>query len=193
MPPKPKVNRTEIIAAARALLEEGGPSLVTARAVADRLKVSTRPIYSLFNSMDEVLEAIIPDLEAELNAHMAASWTGNGLADRGIGVLIYGRDHPAALEYFLSTRESRGQLTRGSRMHQEFIEALRTSEGVESLEDADLECILTKLEIFTQGLLNAMRVGAATMANDDIIKFTNDIGEALIVHAVMKKNGALPD
>ncbi len=192
MPPKPKVNRTDIIAAARALLDEGGPSLVTARAVADRLGVSTRPIYSLFASMDEVLEAIIPELEAELQDHMSKPWTGRDLADRGIGILVFGRDHPEALSYLLSSRDPKGQLTRGSRMHGEFIGALKGTEGTEGLDDEDFECILFKMEVFTQGLLSTMRNGSARLENDEIVKLTHDIGEALIIHAVLKKGGMLP-
>ena len=142
--------------------------------------------------MDEVLDAVIPELEAELRADMATPWTGRDLADRGIGILIFGRDHPIALEYLLSARDNRSALSRGSRMHGEFIEALKATEGVDGLEQPDFENILFKMETFTAGLLNAMRTGVARLSNEEIVAFTNDIGEALIVHAILKKKGTLP-
>ncbi len=192
MPPKPKVSRNDILGAARALLEEGGPGLVTARAVADRLGISTRPIYSLFSSMEEVLSAIVPELEAELAIEMAKPWTGREIADRGIGILVYGRDHPAALEYLLSARPGHGQIDRGSRMHREFIDALKTTGGTDSLGDDELEGILFKMEVFTQGLLRMMREGSDRFDDGTLVRLTHDMGEALILHTIMKKRELLP-
>lgn len=58
MPPKPKFTREEIVAAALELVSEKGMSALTARDLGSRLGSSARPIFTVFNSMEEVQEAV---------------------------------------------------------------------------------------------------------------------------------------
>ena len=59
MPPKPKYIKEEIIAAALELVSEKGMSALTARDLGTRLGTSARPIFTAFQSMDEVQEAVV--------------------------------------------------------------------------------------------------------------------------------------
>ena len=54
MPPRAKFSREEIVEAALQLTRESGPGAVTARDIAARLNVSTRPIFTYFKTMDEL-------------------------------------------------------------------------------------------------------------------------------------------
>lgn len=58
MPPKVKFTKEEIIAAAVDVTREKGIDAVTTRDIATKLGVSTRPIFTYFQSMDEVRTAI---------------------------------------------------------------------------------------------------------------------------------------
>lgn len=58
MPPKPKFTREEIVAAALELVSEKGLSALTSRDLGARLGSSARPIFTVFNSMEEVQEAV---------------------------------------------------------------------------------------------------------------------------------------
>ena len=58
MPPKPKFTKEEIVAAALELVSEKGMEALTARELGDRLGSSARPIFTVFNSMEEVQEAV---------------------------------------------------------------------------------------------------------------------------------------
>ena len=58
MPPNFKVTREAIIAAALKILKEQGQNSITSREIALELGVSTRPIYSFFPSMDDLLEEV---------------------------------------------------------------------------------------------------------------------------------------
>lgn len=55
MPPKNKHTKEEIISAALSLAREGGREAVTARAIAARLGSSSKVIFGLFESMEELL------------------------------------------------------------------------------------------------------------------------------------------
>lgn len=54
MPPKVKFQREEIVNAALRVVREKGPDAITAREVAAALEVSPRPIFTWFDSMDEL-------------------------------------------------------------------------------------------------------------------------------------------
>lgn len=58
MPPKPKFTREEIVAAALELVSENGIEALTARELGVRLGSSARPIFTVFNSMEEVQEEV---------------------------------------------------------------------------------------------------------------------------------------
>lgn len=58
MPPKPKFKKEEIIAVALDLVSEKGIDALTARELGAKLGSSARPIFTVFNSMEEVQEAV---------------------------------------------------------------------------------------------------------------------------------------
>lgn len=58
MPPKPKFTREEIVAAALKLVSEKGMPALTSRDLGAALGSSARPIFTVFNSMEEVQEAV---------------------------------------------------------------------------------------------------------------------------------------
>ena len=67
--------REEIVQAALSLTREGGIGAVTARALGAKLGTSSKPIFSLFQSMDEVQQAVLQAADevyhAYLREHMA--------------------------------------------------------------------------------------------------------------------------
>lgn len=61
MPPKFLFTREKMVATAIELCREKGESGLTARALADRLGCSVKPIFGLFQSMDEVKAAVLAE------------------------------------------------------------------------------------------------------------------------------------
>lgn len=64
MPPKMKFTREEIIAAALEITREQGFSAVTARGLGSRLGSSAKPIFGLFQNMEEVQQETIKAADA---------------------------------------------------------------------------------------------------------------------------------
>lgn len=58
MPPKPKCSREDIINAAYDIMQETGIESVVAREVGKKLGTTTGPIFTFFDSMDELREAV---------------------------------------------------------------------------------------------------------------------------------------
>lgn len=59
MPPKAKFTKTEIIEAALDIVKTDGFEALTSRALGMHLGSSARPIFTVFNNMDEVQQAVI--------------------------------------------------------------------------------------------------------------------------------------
>ncbi|MCM1368618.1 MAG: WHG domain-containing protein [Roseburia sp.] len=59
MPPKAKFTREEILRAALRLTERDGFDALTARALADELGSSARPIFTVFSDMNELRDLVI--------------------------------------------------------------------------------------------------------------------------------------
>lgn len=59
MPPRAKFTKDEIIDAALSITKEQGIDAVTARELGDRLGSSARPIFTVFESMEEVKDLIV--------------------------------------------------------------------------------------------------------------------------------------
>ena len=58
MPPKPKFSKEEIIDAALDIVSRDGGAALTARELGEKLGCSSSPIFTVFKSMDEVMQAI---------------------------------------------------------------------------------------------------------------------------------------
>lgn len=61
MPPKFKFTKDEIISAALNLVRKNGMSAITARALAEELGCSVKPIFGLFKNMEEVQKEVFSE------------------------------------------------------------------------------------------------------------------------------------
>ena len=89
MPPQFKFSKSEIIAAGFDMVRQKGWSAFTARALAEALGSSARPIYSYFSSMAQLEEEIVKMAVDLLYAHMTQVRTGDPWIDHGIGYVMF--------------------------------------------------------------------------------------------------------
>ena len=84
MPPKAKFTRDEIVDTALEIVRGSGFDALTARALGERLGSSARPIFTVFQSMDEVQQAVVAAAKA-----LYGEYVQKGLADtpafKGVG------------------------------------------------------------------------------------------------------------
>ena len=95
MPPKFKFTRDEIVEAALTVVRQGGWPALTTRSLADALGASARPIYSFFESMAEVEEAVVEKTVDLLYRRMIRKETGDPWHDHGIGYVLFAMEEKA--------------------------------------------------------------------------------------------------
>jgi len=59
MPPKAKFSREQIVKGAFDIVRKNGMSALTARRLGEALGSSARPIFTVFESMDEVIAEVV--------------------------------------------------------------------------------------------------------------------------------------
>lgn len=84
MPPKAKFTREQIVKAALDIVERDGSDALTARALGQELKSSARPIFTDFDSMDEVRAAAVAAAKS-VYAEYVARGLAETLAFKGVG------------------------------------------------------------------------------------------------------------
>lgn len=84
MPPQAKFSRKEIIDAGLAILRKQDLSAVTAREIGKYLGSSTRPIFTVFKNMNEVLDAVEAKAR-EIYTGYVCQGLQNDIAFKGVG------------------------------------------------------------------------------------------------------------
>ncbi|MCM1388486.1 MAG: TetR/AcrR family transcriptional regulator [Bacillus sp. (in: Bacteria)] len=85
MPPKAKFTREEIVAAALKITREKGIEAVTAREIGKTLNSSARPIFTVFQNMEEVLQALIEEAKAVYKSYIEEGLQEE-IAFKGVGM-----------------------------------------------------------------------------------------------------------
>lgn len=95
MPPKSKFTKDEIIQIALRLVEREGIEALTARSLGEEAGSSPRPIFTLFNSMEEVKAQVIIAAKQFYNKYIEKSLEGV-LPFKGVGLAYIGfaQDYP---------------------------------------------------------------------------------------------------
>ncbi len=84
MPPKAKFSREEIITVGFNIVKREGMEVLTARSLAEALGSSPRPIFTVFNNMEEVQSAVVCAAKS-LYAEYICKGLNEDLAFRGVG------------------------------------------------------------------------------------------------------------
>lgn len=85
MPPRPKFTKDEIIDTALSITKEQGIDAVTARELGERLGSSARPVFTVFENMDEV-KAFVISKAKDLYGQYVENGLKNDIPFKGVGV-----------------------------------------------------------------------------------------------------------
>lgn len=103
MPPKAKFTREEIVDAAFEIARKEGYSAITARRLGADLGSSARPIFSVFNSMEEVLECVRHKSVALFNSYIRRGLKDQGFKGSGMDYIQFAIDEPVLFREMFMT------------------------------------------------------------------------------------------
>ena len=191
MPPKPKFTKEEIVAAALELVSEKGIEALTARELGARLGSSARPIFTGFNSMEEVQEEVRAAAlkRFESYAEKAIHYTPV-FKQVGMQMILYANEEPKLYQLLYMSENAgatdfEGIVERLGDMAQLCVEVIQRDYG---LSEKDAKALFEHVWIYTFGIGALCATGMCRFSQEEIIQMLGQDFMAMLFYA---KSGRL--
>ncbi|QHW29797.1 TetR/AcrR family transcriptional regulator [Paenibacillus rhizovicinus] len=178
MPPKAEISKEIILNAAFEMVREQGLDVLSARSIAQRLKCSTQPIYSVYGNMEEVKEDVFRRatdfaLESMKQYHddnnaPAMNWA--------IGCLLFARNEKQLFRtLYLSDYKVEFLRRNNDILHEELYAAfLQVDSRLQAIEAGKAEKMFRKIITYWLGIGTMINTNSLELDIDDA---TDMLGE----------------
>ena len=191
MPPKPKFTKEEIVAAALELVSEKGIEALTARELGVRLGSSARPIFTVFNSMEEVqAEVRAAALKRfESYAEKAMHYTPV-FKQVGMQMILFAMEEPKLYQLVYMSENAgatdfEGIVDRLGDVAQLCVDVIQRDYN---LSEKDAKALFEHVWIYTFGIGALCATGMCRFSQDEIIQMLGQDFMAMLFYA---KSGRL--
>lgn len=171
MPPKAKFSRKEIIDNALQIVRESGLKGITARSLGNKLGSSARPIFTIFQSMEEVIDATIDEMYNIFDSYIKEGLEEDiSFKGSGKSYIRFAKEEPAFFQIiFMHSNDGLPK-----KIHLKNTTELLFSEITESiqkdygLEKEDAFNLYLNMWIFCHGIATLMVTKMIEFTDDDI-------------------------
>ncbi|MBP1994373.1 TetR/AcrR family transcriptional regulator [Paenibacillus eucommiae] len=182
MPPKAEITKEKILEAAFEMVREKGLEVLTARSIAQRLRCSTQPIYSVYGNMEEVKDDVFNQaVDFALASMKQFDNDKNEFAmNLAIGCLLFARNEKHLFRTLYLSDFRMDYLKRNkNKLNEELYAAfLQIDSRLSTIEESKAEKIFLKLTTYWLGI--------GTMINTNSLEL--DINEATEMLEEMYQN-----
>jgi len=186
MPPKPKFTKEEIVAAALELVSENGIEALTARELGARLGSSARPIFTVFNSMEEVqVEVRAAALKRfESYAEKAMHYTPV-FKQVGMQMILFAMEEPKLYQLVYMSENAgatdfEGIVDRLGDVAQLCVDVIQRDY---SLSEKDAKALFEHVWIYTFGIGALCATGMCRFSQEEIIQMLGQDFMAMLFYA----------
>ena len=191
MPPRAKFTREEIIEAAFHIVKTDGFEALTSRALGTRLGSSARPIFTVFQSMDEVQQAVIKSAKA-----LYKEYVDQGLMwehpFKGVGTqyILFSIHEPKLFQLLFMTEQPSipdlsGVLPLIEESYEEILLSIQNDYGIR-------ECLAEKLYhhlwIYTHGIATLCATKMCRFTGDEISSMITEVCTGILKNIKEYKN-----
>lgn len=150
MPPKTKFNKDDIVEAAFEIAREEGFAGITARSVAKRLRCSVAPIYLNFETIDDLIKAVVERVFA-LSDELLKKQDGSDLFENiGKASLVFAREYPVFFRELVMQQNP--YMASYETVQDALVEAMAEDENLRGLTYDERKRLLLKMRIFQTGI-----------------------------------------
>ena len=186
MPPKPKFTKEEIVAAALELVSEKGIEALTARELGVRLGSSARPIFTVFNSMEEVQEEVRAAAlkRFESYAEKAMHYTPV-FKQVGMQMILFAMEEPRLYQLVYMSENAgatdfEGIVDRLGDVAQLCVDVIQRDY---SLSEKDAKALFEHVWIYTFGIGALCATGMCRFSQEEIIQMLGQDFMAMLFYA----------
>lgn len=186
MPPKETYTKQDIIQAAFDIAREKGLEGLTARKVAERLRCSTAPVYSHFQSMHDLEREVIRKARDLMFEYATRPYTDRVFLNMSTGIVLFARDQSELFRALFLERRIFGDILAGFRSS--LLEKMKADERFVDMPEEDRNALLDTMWIFTHGYASLICVGLiGETRQDQIIEKLNQVGTVIVAAATGTK------
>ena len=169
MPPKAKFTRDEIIQTGLDIVRENGMEALSARTLGTKLGSSARPIFTVFQSMEEVQEEVKKSAKL-LYAGYVKKGLEQELAFKGVGAqyILFAMQEPKLFQLLFMTEQKEAPVVASilSKLDDNYGEILLSVQNGYNLSEDKAEQLYRHLWIYTHGIAvlcatNMCKIGRA--------------------------------
>lgn len=175
MPPKAKFSREEIIDAAINIVREDGFDALTSRALGTKLGSSARPIFTVFQNMEEVQQEVIITAKQKYREYISKGLSQD-LAFKGVGMeyILFSINEPKLFQLLFMTEQSQipdltGVLPLIDDSYEQILRSIQSGYGIDK---SSAEILYRHLWIYTHGI--------ATLCATNMCRFTDEEVSSMI-------------
>ena len=191
MPPKAKFTREEIIEAALDIVKTDGFEALTSRALGTRLGSSARPIFTVFQSMDEVQQAVIESAKA-----LYKEYVDQGLMwehpFKGVGTkyILFAVNEPKLFQLLFMAEQPgipdlSGVLPLIEESYKEILLSIQNDYGI---SEPLAEKLYRHLWIYTHGIATLCATKMCRFTNDEISSMITEVCTGILKNIKEYKN-----
>lgn len=184
MPPKCKFTKDEIIQAALAMVRANGISSITARALGTRLGSSSRPIFSVFQNMEEVHQEITKAARSEYNRY-AKEGLSQALAFKGMGIqyISFAKNEPKLFQLLFMTEQVEKKDVFGvlPLIDDNYSEILLSIQRQYELDEKVAKKLYRHLWIYTHGIASLLAANVCDFGEEEISSMLTEVYRSLLV------------
>lgn len=184
MPPKAKFTKDEILDMAFYITKEYGIDAVTARELGARLGSSARPIFTIFESMDEVKESVIIKSK-ELYGQYVEEGLKSQLAFKGVGIayICFAIEQPKLFQllFMRPTQEPTDVSMILPVIDDNYEKILQSVQEPYCLERKAAERLYQHLWTYTHGIATMFATGLCSYTMEQLEERLTDVFKGLLL------------
>lgn len=190
MPPKPTVNRDDILNAAIILIRKHGSDSINARSIAKILNCSTKPLFRVYENMEKLKEDVYGKAVQYYESFLMNIGIDetNAFLSMGINYIQFANKEKELFKYiFLSNNleiKSLDDLTSSPDMSK-LVEYLVVSTG---LHEKDAKDLFLELWLLVHGIATLVATNPCTLDNEEIERLLINVYDAIYKHLKLEDN-----
>jgi len=190
MPPRAKYTRDEITQAALSVVRESGIDGLTARSLGERLGSSARPIFTVFQSMEEVQQSVVDAAKVVYKTYIEKGLASE-LAFKGVGTqyIIFAMQEPKLFQLlFMREQNSVYKLQNVLPMIDDnYVAILNSVQSAYAVDKQTAEKLYKHLWIYTHGIATLCVTKLCTFTAEEIGTLITQVFVSLLKNT--KENG----
>ena len=185
MPPVPVITKQDIIAAAFQLIREKGMCSVNARSLAKTLDCSTKPLFRIYENMEELKKDIKTELDRYYNNFMESKMTNeNRLLSQGIAYIEFARSEKNIFNTLFMDMTMAGSSLRDIIQAEWNRASIENAKEVTGLSMEDAEMLFINFWLYSHGVATQIVSNGIDLPFDQVQRLLENVFERFSLETV---------